>query len=351
MNKQKQSVNTLNHPLSFFDVANYILADMPERAQEIVKKRFGINGGKPQTLERIGNDYGITRERVRQIIMDALKKISKDGENEHFKKAENKIIFTIDESNGIIKEKDIINKLSAEDQKEANALSFICLGSSRIISIEQEGIEKSWALNKKTVDKVKEVGSVIESILNREHELLSDEEMIKKVMDVRQDATREEIICYVKVLSGIRKNNFGKWGIAEWIEISPKGTRERIYTVLKEKGSPMHFTEIAKMIDQFGLSKRKAHIQTVHNELIKNEQFVLVGRGIYALKEWGYSKGTIQDVLENILAKSRKSLTKEEILKEVSLVRQVKKATVLINLSNSKLFIKQNSHYSIKKQK
>ena len=349
--KIRESGNTSYANLIFFDVVNNILSDLPSRSQEIVKKRFGIDGGKPQTLEKIGEDYGITRERVRQIIMDALKKISKYEENDNFKKVVEKIIFTIKENNGIIKETEIIDKLCAGNLKDANSLIFLSLGSSRIITIEDDDIKKSWVVDKKTADKAKEVGLVIESILSKEHKLLTDSELIRKVMDIRQDLTGSEIISFAESLLNLNKNNFDKWGMADWIEINPRGTRERIYAVLKEKGKPLHFKEIAKIIDEYGLSKKKAHIQTVHNELIKNENFVLVGRGIYALKEWGYSKGTIRDVLENILAKSRKSLTKEEILKEVSRVRQVKKATVLINLSNHNLFIKQNNLYTIKKQK
>jgi DNA-directed RNA polymerase delta subunit len=135
----------------------------------------------------------------------------------------------------------------------------------------------------------------------------------------------------------------------DWTEISPKGTREKVYLILKEGKKPLHFTQIAKLIDQYHLGKRKAHPQTVHNELIKDDRFILVGRGIYALAEWGYSKGTIKDVLTNILEKSSKSLSREELIKKVLEVRKVQKATILINLNNSKIFQKQKDFYSVKK--
>jgi DNA-directed RNA polymerase delta subunit len=118
---------------------------------------------------------------------------------------------------------------------------------------------------------------------------------------------------------------------------------------LKEKNQPLHFTQIAHLIDEYKLGKKKAHPQTVHNELIKDDRFVLIGRGIYALAEWGYSEGTIKDVIKEILAKSDRPLEKEEILKEVFRIRKVKKATVMINLNNSSIFEKRDNSYTIKR--
>lgn len=333
----------------FFAAASGLLADLPQRSQEIVKKRFGLLQSKPQTLEKIGIDYGITRERVRQIITDVVKKISLKRNEPGFKKAEDEIIFTIEANNGIINKSEIVEILSAGDYREANALIFLYECSSKIFTVEEEGFNESWVSNKKKIEKAKEVALMAQEILKKEKKLFADKEMIKAITISRQDLSGEEILDYLKVLSDIEKNKFGKWGMADWDEVNPKGTRERIYAILKEKKMPLHFTEIAKLIDEYGLSKRKAHVQTIHNELIKNDRFVLIGRGIYALKEWGYYAGTIRDVLEKIFKKNRKFLSKEEIFLEVSKVRQVKKATVLINLSNDKLFVKQNNLYSVKK--
>ena len=132
------------------------------------------------------------------------------------------------------------------------------------------------------------------------------------------------------------------------MEINPKGTRERIYLVMKEHKKPLHFTKIAKVIDDLGISKRKSHPQTVHNELIKDERFVLIGRGIYALREWGYSPGAVKDVLEDILRKSGQHMSKEEIMTEIMKFRKVKKTTVMINLNNNIKFVKHGNKYALK---
>jgi RNA polymerase primary sigma factor len=57
-----------------------ILATLPEREREILAMRFGLNDGKERTLEEVGERFGVTRERIRQIQEQALKTIRKTME-------------------------------------------------------------------------------------------------------------------------------------------------------------------------------------------------------------------------------------------------------------------------------
>ena len=94
---------------------------------------------------------------------------------------------------------------------------------------------------------------------------------------------------------------------------------------------------------------KKAHIATTHNELIKDPRFVLVGRGLYALSEWGYINGIVKDVITKILDKSG-PLSKKEIVEKVMKERYVKENTILVNLQNSKNFKKEkDGKYSLAK--
>lgn len=335
-------------------MAEAVLASEFQRTREIMQKRFGLSQEDPQTLEKIGQDYDITRERVRQIIADVLKKITARGVDVNFKKAEEKIAFTIKENDGIIKEQEIIAKLGAGNEAEANAIVFFAVASGNIEITDEAGIlKKSWLVDREVVEKVKEAARVIGQIFEKNKNLLIGEELAEKIFSTRPDLknkySKKELLNFAGVIASIEKNAFGKWGLKSWAEVTPKGTRERIHLILKEKKKPLHFSEIAKLIDEYKLGKRKAHPQTVHNELIKDERFVLVGRGIYALSEWGYEKGTIKDVLENILKDSQKPLGREEILAKVLRRRKVKKATVMINLNNPKFFIKEHNIYALKK--
>lgn len=352
--KREENIKNPENNGSFLSLAEAVLATEAERTQEIMKKRFGLAQKDPQTLEKIGRDYDITRERVRQIISDALKKIAGKSNDINFKRAENKIAFTIGENDGIIEERKLIAELGIQDKVEANAIIFFAVVSGNIKITNEAGmLKKSWIISREVVEKVKEVAQAVGQIFEKDKNLLSDNELCEKIFSTRPDLkskySKKELLNFINVIARIEKNAFGKWGLKSWEEVTPKGTRERVHLILKEKKRPLHFSEIAKFIDEYGLSKRKAHLQTVHNELIKDERFVLVGRGIYALCEWGYEKGTIKDVLENILKDSQRPLGREEILAKVLRKRKVKKATVMINLNNPKFFIKQHNVYALKK--
>jgi DNA-directed RNA polymerase delta subunit len=187
-----------------------------------------------------------------------------------------------------------------------------------------------------------------EKIISQEKKLFTDEEIVENLALLFPEFPKKKILNFLKASAKIKKNKFGKWGMKHWPEVTPKGTREKVHLILKEHKKSMHFTQIADLIDKFELGKRKAHPQTVHNELIKDERFVLIGRGIYALKEWGYSEGTIQEVIKNILQEKKRPLKKEEIIKEVLKIRKVKKTTISINLNNSGVFERVDETYTIK---
>lgn len=351
----KKSNNQGNH-IKLIDV---LLFSESPRTQEIVKKRYGLSQKKMHTLEKIGQDHGITRERVRQIISDAISRLAKKRNEGSFMEFEEKISLVIKENDGIIKEDVLMDVVGCADPLDRNAISFLGMLSDRVVIIDkkEEWVSKSWANSADVLNKVKKIRAVVVDVLaekkNGKNNLWQENEIVaeikKRIGEVEVEVTHKEISSHLDVLSEVAKSKFGKWGMAHWDEISPKGTRERIHLVLKESKKPLHFKEIAKLIDQYGLSNKKAHPQTVHNELIKDDKFVLIGRGIYALQEWGYKRGTIREVLKDILKNSKKSLTKEEIFSEVLKLRKVKKATVMINLNNPNFFKKIGNTYALKK--
>ncbi|MFA6454812.1 MAG: HTH domain-containing protein [Patescibacteria group bacterium] len=150
----------------------------------------------------------------------------------------------------------------------------------------------------------------------------------------------------------IEQNKFGLWGINDWREIKPKTINDKIYLILKNSGKPMHFAEIADRINQISFDKKKANAATVHNELILDEKYILVGRGLYGLKEWGYQKGTVADVIEKIIAESGQPLNREEIINKVLEQRIVKKATINLALMNRDKFeVTGDGKYKIKNNK
>ena len=254
------------------------------------------------------------------------------------------------ENGGIIREVDAIEKIKYGSVQEANAIKFFASCSRKIFAVEEKGIlEKAWVVSRDLIFEIKRLIREAEKTALKEGNLLSDSEMLERLMAIMPETPKEKIMNFLSVAERVKKNKFGKWGMIDWMEVSPKGTREKVHLILKEHKRPLHFTEIADLIDKYELSKRGAHPQTVHNELIKDERFVLVGRGIYALAEWGYFSGTIKDIIEVILKKSGRPMKKDEVMAEVLKMRRVKKTTIMINLNNRKFFKKEGEFYRLKK--
>jgi len=109
---------------------------------------------------------------------------------------------------------------------------------------------------------------------------------------------------------------------------------------MKNHGKPEHYSAITEMINKAHFDDRTAYKETVHNELIKDSRFILIGRGIYALSEWGFKPGVVSDVIVEVLQASGQPMSRDKIIEEVLKRRVVKKNTILVGLSNKKLFKK-----------
>ena len=280
-----------------------------------------------------------------------MKKVHEKREEQVFSQVVEKIVLALKANGGIMEKKNLLAVLGKGQSSEQAAATFFLECIDDVKEVEMKGeLALSYAMPDFDLEKWQAIKNAVVEILKNQEKPLSEEEIFNFVKDDMKefDLSKEILTHYLEVSDEIKKNTFGKWGIAKWKEISPKGTREKAYLVLKEAAKPLHFRDIAKKIDQYHLNKKKTHAQTVHNELIKDKNFVLVGRGIYALVEWGYKSGTVKDVIEEILSKSGKQLNREEILNKVLEIRHVKKSTIVINLNN--YFSKSKSGmYSIKK--
>lgn len=155
---------------------------------------------------------------------------------------------------------------------------------------------------------------------------------------------------HIKAVASISKQLAslnGLWGLAKWPTVNPRNIRDKIFVVLEAKKEPMHFSEIATAISNSNFRRKNVTIQAIHNELIKDPRFVLIGRGIYALSAWGYARGTVSDIITQILKEAKEPLSREEIVKRVLRARKVKETTVLLNLQNKDLFTKVDKDYYI----
>ncbi len=306
------------------------------RTNDIVRARFGLSGSKPKTLEEIGKTYGITRERVRQILAGAFASVKQRREDPAFVWISERIESAVRDRSGIVSVEELFAVLAADSKTEAGSLSFFleCVKSVKE-ERETKNRVRAFAVTGFDFDAWEAVHTAALEIAQSVENALTEDAFYSKAKKKGITVNRGTFFGYLSVSSRIRRNPFGRWGLSDSNEISPRGTREKAYLVLKMNGSPMHFKEIAKRIDESGLQKRgrATHPQTVHNELIKDKKFVLVGRGLYALSEWGFEKGTVREVIDSVLRKGNAPMTRDEIIEEVLRVRKVKRSTIVINLN------------------
>jgi DNA-directed RNA polymerase delta subunit len=337
----------------FVPALRSILTSVPERSRDILEARFGITHHHPKTLEEIGKEYNITRERVRQIICSALHVLVRHHEEQstggHI---ENLIHTLLQDHSGIMKAETLLDELSRGDKEERGALTAFleCLPYARGEKASHEH-GKIYFLDGFSHIEWRKIKNEAKNILEKAGTPLEKKEFSQKARVVLGDSFDEKVFFdYLAVSQEIGSNVFSKWGLSSWSDIKPRGTREKAFMILKNGGKPMHFRDIAEAIDAAGLhtKRSKSHPQTVHNELIKDTRFVLVGRGIYALSDWGYTAGTVKEVIQNILMQAGRAMPKQEILEKVLHVRQVKTTTIAINLNT--FFAKdEKGLYSLKK--
>ncbi|HEY0010583.1 MAG TPA: sigma factor-like helix-turn-helix DNA-binding protein [Candidatus Paceibacterota bacterium] len=327
-----------------------LLAEVPERAREVLVFRFGLGASSErETLEAIGERWGITRERVRQIEAAGLEAIRSSKTFEDSQAAFKELSDYMHTLGAIVHEDDLLTGLAA-DEKARNRFRFLLVvGSAFFRERETDDFYARWHVDHGTAEKVHRALSSLYSSLSDE-EVLTEGDMLDRFLEELKgvnDAykTEETLKRWLSLSKSISSNPLSEWGKAGAPAIRTKGIRDYAYLVIKRSGAPMHFSDVAKSIST--LFAKEAHVATTHNELIKDQRFVLVGRGLYALSEWGYQPGVVRDVIRDVL-KREGPMTRESVMDEVKKVRYVKDNTILVNLNDSRYFKRnKNGTYAV----
>lgn len=323
-------------------VVKALLKSLPDRAREVVTKRYGLGtDAKKMTLESIGKTYGITRERVRQIENYAITNIQKSKEYEAQSASFKELEDALDKMGGVIAEEDLLDSVSKDPSIQNHVYFLLVLGRAFKMQKEDEHFKHRWYTDDNHSKKVEEALRKLYKSLG-DDDIIPESEMIDSflnhVEDLNDRYRNQEILKrWLSLSKKVGKNPLGEWGVSHSPNIKAKGMRDYAFLVIRKHGSPIHFREVAKQIEK--MFDKKAHVATTHNELIKDPRFVLVGRGLYALAEWGYMSGVVKDVIKKILEKNG-PLTKKEVIEKVMKERYVKENTILVNLQNPKFFKK-----------
>lgn len=330
---------TLTTTVVITEAVNDILATIDrEREREIVSRRFGLFDRK-ETLEQIGELLGITRERVRQLeksVVTRLKQAAEQGELPHIPEIEEILITKLQANGGVMRLTGLAKALTKEGSKiDQSQVSFLAQLSPRLVVINDDD-HFHHAAAVATLHDEKTLKSLVEKLIKTVKEIGEPKpiEHIAETAGIKSSAHAAALASTSKHLATLNDH----WGLMKWPIVNPKNIRDKIYVILKQNGKHMHFNEIAGAIKDSDFKRKDVTTQAIHNELIKDKRFVLIGRGIYALREWGYQKGTVADIISEVLRKAEEPLHRDEIVKRVLKSRYVKETTILLNLQSKPQF-------------
>jgi len=390
---EKQKTEAVDN-LDAIEIINNLFKELSERERDVLLRRYGLRTAEKETLEKIGGIHNLTRERIRQIETTSIKRLQSLKNLDTYIASLKKIIFQLLEEHGGMMEKEFlmevlvgyslssINLDIADEEIHKNYINFLI---TKLLHQEFEEVLNSKHFKELYKLKYQKI-DYLENLAEAIHEKISESEKVhdtEKVIDMAKNLDkykeneekykRENSLNTAKVLKSkfhkephdvinnnkvlysvlrsskkIAQNDFGHWGIHNWREIKPKTINDKIYLVLKNYKEPIHFSKIADIINEIKFDYKLANAATVHNELILDKKYVLVGRGLYGLKDWGFKKGNVIDVIEEVLEKES-PLNRDEIIDKVLEKRIVKKATIILALMNRDKFDRVEGGYALKK--
>jgi len=307
-----------------------------EREREIIARRYGLFDRK-ETLEQIGELLGITRERVRQLEKSVMTRLRSSAATlPHIAEVETALLTAIEAAGQTARVTVLGAELTAENTRtDQSRLAFLSELCPRVSSLSEDDNFYQSAGNASVHDEATikhEVGQLVKAVGEAGKPLEVKE--LTRAASMPNDVYTAALASTSKQLATLN----GRWGLVKWPTVNPKNIRDKIYVILSENGKHMHFNEIAEAIKASDFKRKDVTTQAIHNELIKDKRFVLIGRGIYALKEWGYAKGTVADIITEVLKEAGEPLHRDEIVKRVLKSRFVKETTILLNLQSKPQF-------------
>jgi hypothetical protein len=347
-----------NTHIDFKEALRKVIKNLPKRTQDIIVRRFGINKKRKETLESIGHTYGITRERVRQIEEEGLRRLRSKENLSSVKQILEDLELFISERGGLMREDKLLEEFVEYIAPELDKVKYrgftlllLNLGTNFKLAKESAKFYDIWYTQSKALDQARSLVNELVAIFKKSKSPLQEKSVIAKLKKNFPFFSRQAIGSYIDASKQVDRNIYDDLGLSEWPEINPRGVKDKAYLVVKKLEKPLHFRAIADEINKANFSRHIAKSQTVHNELIKDNRFVLVGRGLYALTEWGYSRGTVKDILIKVFKQNKDKILPDKKLVELVLKeRFVKESTIRFNLKSNPEFVEKTpGKYILKK--
>lgn len=328
--------------IKLHELVQNLLIVLSDKEKYIIRNRFALDAKKRLTLEEIGEHFGVTRERVRQIEKTALRKLERNAQNTNIKILTEFAKALLEKEGGIARDtyfKELLMRIlpNVSDQELHDLHLALSLDSDILFEPNTLQFHPYWSVARFEDAFVSRVSSSAVKILQKAKHVLPIEAIMEKLNETLKMPIPENTLTNILRVTKECKFTENGVGLYSWRHIHPRTLRDKIYFIFHQEKKPLHFEEISQMIKAGQFDSKRVNVQAVHNELIRNENFILIGRGIYALKDWGYKTGTVTDVIADIL-KDGVPRSRDEITKEVLEQRHVKTITIYLNLKNKHQF-------------
>jgi transcriptional regulator with XRE-family HTH domain len=340
------TINTQLSPqqVELHALIDHLLIVLSDKEKYIIENRFALRENKRQTLEQIGQHFGVTRERIRQIEKSALRKLERNAQNTNIRILTEFAKALLEKEGGVAKDSyfkgllmEILPNITDVEIQDLH----LALILDKDIDFESNTLKyhPHWRLTNFKAAVTKDVSKVSVKVLQKNKNVMPVGKLTAKVNESIPYDLSEKTIKNILLVTKECKFTDSGVGLFAWRHIHPRTLRDKIQYILQREKKPLHFTKISDLIKSADFDEKRVNVQAVHNELIRNESFVLIGRGIYALKDWGYKTGTVSDVIRDILSDGT-ARTREEITKAVLEQRHVKTITIYLNLKNKPEFVR-----------
>ncbi len=323
--------NKVNPKLN--NIVEIMFQVLSEKEKIIIKRRYGLGIKEYETLEKIGRTFNVSRERIRQIEAQALQKLKRHVVHTPIKNIHQIGKKILEDAGGLIEEEKLYRlmeeKLPLKPDRHYLKLSLEL--DTEILQCGNTGYFKAhWKLSYLSEKEIKRLSDDFVKMLEKENKVLLLSEATKRLPESEKKYNETFFNELFEIDKRIKLVKEGL-GLRSWAHINPQNVREKIFYILHRETKPLHFRMIAKKMEEYAFDKKRVNKHTIHNELIRNENLIHVGRGVYALKEWGYEKGSVKDIIVNILKREHRPITKNELIEAVQKQRLVKESTVLLN--------------------
>ena len=327
--------------VDFDNLMKRLLGLLSKKEKDVIERRFAIGHEHRETLDHIGKHYSVTRERIRQIEAVAIQKLLRISQDKSIRVLHD-LATRILENNGKAMFEDVLisemlKHIDNPTNVDINSLKFTLKVSKNMRKQEKNQFHRTfWHSNNITAAQVKQATKDIKKFLKQQKSIQTFEKISAALAEQHPEALIKSALHIDWNFLPVEEKM--SWGLKEWRFINPRSIKDCIMITLKNHGKPMHFSDIMQSISADFPERKRVTPQASHNELIRHEEFVLVGRGLYGLKEWGLAAGTVCDLIRSVLIENGEPMKRQDIIQTVLKKREVRLGTISLSLQKYEFF-------------